>query len=503
VTTGMESDHVVASRGTFSFLLDTNVVIPLEPTSPKDMEPGTDRAAELLRLSNAAKVRLFLHPACLHDLDNDQNPERKTVRIRLLKKYSQLPHPPAISDRLSESLGKVEEGSNDWVDHSLLEALRADMVHYLITEDQGIHRKARRIGLGERVATVGEAIDVLQRLFDQTPHPPPAVKSCLAHELATDDPVWDSFRLDYPGFDNWLQRCRQEHRTAWRIDYGDLHAAVTIVKPEAKGESHLQGKVLKICSFKVADQFQGRSYGELLLQTIFDFAVVNDYDWLYVTVFPRHAYLVTFLHDFGFYDSDKRTELDELILQKPMRAPDGVTDGSPLEFHIRYAPHEMRFEGTGKYIVPIQPGFADRLLPSALGQQSLFPGAEPCGNGIRKAYLCNAGIRRIKSGDILFFYRSQDMQAIQAVGVVERTVVSHDPAAVAAAAGKRTVYSYPEIEQLCRNGDVLLILFRQARVLQEPLALGELTDAGILLGPPQSIQSISERHDEWLKKNLN
>lgn len=486
-----------------SLLIDTNVIIPLEPTSSSDVEPTMDRAAELVRLAGKCRAGIYVHPECACDLARDNDKTRLDTRRLLLQKYAKLPSPPAISTDLEAILGPTQQGSNDWVDHCLLEALRADMVHYLVTEDQGIHRKARRVGLGERVATVNEVVDVLRRLFDETPPPPPAVKNCLAHELATDDPIWDSFRQDYPGFDDWLRQCRQEHRTAWCINDGDSHAAITIVKPEIRGESHLQGKVLKICSFKVADPFQGRSYGELLLQAIFDFARVNDYDWLYVTVFSHHAYLVTFLRDFGFTDSGRETGLSELVLQKAMKAPDGVTEDSPLEFHVRYGPHAIRFEGTGKYIVPIQPAFSDRLFPSTPGQQNLFPGTEACGNSIRKAYLCNAATRRIEVGDVLLFYRSQDKQAIQVVGVVEQMVISYDPSTIASAAGKRTVYSYQEIEHLCSKGEVLVILFRQARVLQTPLALKQLIEEDVLSGPPQSIQALNERHDEWLKNHLN
>lgn len=78
--------------------------------------------------------------------------------------------------------------------------------------------------------------------------------------------------------------------------------------------------MLKLCSFKVSEAHAGRRYGELLLKPIFAFAETNGFDWIYVTVFPKHERLVNLLEDFGFTAlNDASTRRGELVMAKPMK----------------------------------------------------------------------------------------------------------------------------------------------------------------------------------------
>lgn len=53
------------------FLIDTNVVIPLEPTSPQDVSSHSVATAKLARLSNEGKCELWVHPAQKVDIEQD------------------------------------------------------------------------------------------------------------------------------------------------------------------------------------------------------------------------------------------------------------------------------------------------------------------------------------------------------------------------------------------------------------------------------------------------
>jgi hypothetical protein len=44
------------------FLIDTNVLIPLEPTAPEQVEAMTEPALGLLRSIEEAGYQLFIHP---------------------------------------------------------------------------------------------------------------------------------------------------------------------------------------------------------------------------------------------------------------------------------------------------------------------------------------------------------------------------------------------------------------------------------------------------------
>ena len=48
-----------------NLLLDTNIVIPLEPASVLDIEPDTTAAIQLFQIAQEVGVRLFIHPHLL------------------------------------------------------------------------------------------------------------------------------------------------------------------------------------------------------------------------------------------------------------------------------------------------------------------------------------------------------------------------------------------------------------------------------------------------------
>ena len=215
------------------FLIDTNVFIPLEPTSIADVEEGTDAAAQFAQLVTEARHQLYLHPAGRADIARNGDPKRSRLRQMLFNKYPCLDNPPRVSGHVQAVLGLAQPETRDWVDDQLLAALDGDAVHFLVSEDHGLHKKARRLGLGPRVCSVDEAMSIVRGLFDVPPSPPPAVHSAKAYELDSADPIFHSLREEYWGFDEWLGKCKLEHRPVWCIrgQQSDL-AAVCIVKTE-------------------------------------------------------------------------------------------------------------------------------------------------------------------------------------------------------------------------------------------------------------------------------
>jgi len=486
------------------FLLDTNVFISLEPTRLVEVENAVD--SELSRLVLSGGHQMYVHPVQQVDIDRDPDEERRGLRTLLLQKYPTLPNPPPLSDALGEQLGPCEHGSNDWVDHQLIAALAGDAVDFLVTSDVRIRKKVRRLGLEPRVGTPREAIALLKDLFDRVPSPPPAVESTQAHTLDERDPIFESLRADYaPHFDAWFTKCKRQHRQAWVIrDEGNALAGLCIVKSEDETVFGLTGKLLKVCTFKVSENHNGFRFGELLLKTCFDYATQNGYESSYVTAFEKHGALIALLLDLGFEQIEPRTTLGERVFVKRF-VPDGMDPADPLEYHLRYGPHAVDTTAARLYVVPIQPHYHEMLFPEAEGQARLRfdTGRHPCGNAIRKAYLCNSITRQIRQGDMLLFYRSEDAQAITVVGVVESWMASAEANKVARFVGKRTVYTFPEIEGLCREGrETLAVLFRQVDILNGPITLDTLLELGVLNGHPQQITSIDIEERTWLQQRL-
>jgi L-amino acid N-acyltransferase YncA len=407
-----------------------------------------------------------------------------------------------LSTRLEATIGIATPGSHDSVDHRLLAAVAEDAVDYLVTSDVALLKKAARAGLDDRVGTPAAALRLLEMRLPVEPTPRPAVTRMRAYELSSYDPIFETFRQDYPGFDEWLARCKREHRPSWVVTRsGGEYAAICIAKHEVPAEYHFVGNVLKVCSFKA--EF-GYGLGELLLQSLFDYAFASAIDAMYLEVFPVHGSVVRLFTTFGFVEAPFRSRRGELVLVKSLRASLAEVERlSPLDYNIRFGPQRIRVDGARAFVVPIRPMFHRALYPELEPQGNLFPGKTPWGNAIRKAYLCRAPLREIPPGAVLLFYRSQDEQAVRCVGVAEKTVRTSDPDHVIHVVGTRTVYSSADIEKMCEDGgDVLAILYRHVGAIEVPWELPELIQNGVLSAAPQSIVEVPAEALPWLKTAL-
>lgn len=491
------------------FLCDTNILISLEPAS-LELELTAPVAAEFLSLCSQGGHAVVRHRAQAVDHGQDRNAARRGAREVLFNKYPLLPRVRAMGPEMEQALGVAVPGSNDWVDNQLLGALEADAVDFVVTEDAGIHRKAKRAGLGGRVLLVADARDMLRALLDRPPAAPPVARWLSATELDERDSIFDSVRADYPDFDKWLGHCRKESRDVAVVPTAEGGYAAVCILARKADKFGMQGKFLKIGQFKVAEAYRGRRYGELLLKAVFDYRYANAFDYAYVTVFDRHEALIRLFEDFGFGRWVVRSDRGEVILVKGFHPAAGDRIAlSPLEFHVRFGPPALNPDPNETYVVPIQPPFHRLLFPEA--EVQVAPGQlelgieaavdRPFGNSLRKAYLCRAQHRNLPSGSTLLFYRSRDLSAVTCVGVVERTTRGNDAPEIARLVGKRTVYTYEQIRELATR-PVLSVLFRQDRVLPRPIGLAELLRRQLLSGHPQTITRVKKEGFAWMMDQI-
>jgi len=389
------------------FLIDSNIAIASDPLSHK-LEAGAESAMQFMRLATTHHHDVRTHEGSRTDFARIGDPEKRTARLVLFERYTPLVSPPAISADQESMLGRPATGSNDEVDQLLLAAVVGDAAEYLITQDDGLHRKARRMGVADRVLTLADAIAMLRALHADLPNPPPAVRRVKTHELNLSDPIFDSLKEDYGQvvFTEWFKGAARGQRDALVIDGDGEHAAVSILKREPTGEHGLSGPQLKVSTFKVAEGYSGQKYGELLLKAIFEQAHTERYAGLFLTVLEKHEVLIALLEDFGFRAlPDLRTEVGELVFEKP-HGPLEDDSLSALEYHVRYGPPALRLTGPNGFVVPIEPRWHRVLFPDAepVEADALFPATlglttQPFGNALRKAYLCNAPSRLLRPGD--------------------------------------------------------------------------------------------------------
>ena len=162
----------------------------------------------------------------------------------------------------------------------------------------------------------------------------------------------------------------------------------------------------------------------------------------------------------------------------------------------------VRSAGVPAYVVPIKPHFHGRLFPDVEPQLAFKVTGEPHGNAIRKAYLCRAKVRTMEPGDLIYFYRSVTSE-LTVVGVVEDVARLSEPADIVRAAGKRTLYTYSDVEEMAGGSrEVLVIGFRQAKALEPSIGLQDLKDAHVLKAHPQTVTRLGEEAAVWLAQTL-
>lgn len=480
------------------FLLDTNILIPLQDT----LQVLTPSLANFVRLANVGGHRLLYHPATVADFRRDPEEARRQRNLQRLSQYSQLDNPAPCP------WNRPETSANEVCDNEILYSLACDAVHAIVTEDKGIHSKAKALGLRDRVYTIQMAEDWLRRLHEPREVVLPNIEDVPLHSLTPglSGNFFDSLRLGYAGFDAWFREKAQEGRRAWiyRGDDGQLAALCiyTVQTDEAinDAQERLAGDALKLCTFKVGEQVRGRKIGELFLKAAFRYASERASEHVFThTDASEHDYLVRLLEDFGF--SPRGTYGNDVVLVKehPRAAP-GAGDVSPLEYARRYFPHYRRDASVQKFIVPIRPQYHDILLPDYNPHQGrLFGVQNNTGNAIKLAYLCHAPTSSILPGDVLLFYRSIDEKAVTSVGVVDDFKILRDAAEIASLVSRRTVYSQREIEKMATTA-TKVILFRLVEHLPRQVSYTQLQQA---CGVAGQILSIRKIQDDQFSRILN
>lgn len=473
-----------------TFLLDTNVLIPLQ-----DSYAALDNnLANFHRLAFIGGHKLVYHPASIEDFERDTDLGRRARNLEHVRRY------PALERPVKCPWNTPATSPNDACDNEILYALECDAAHALVTEDKGLLTKARARGLAYRTYNIQTAEDWLRRLHQPFDVALPNIDDVPLHSLTPElaDAFFNSLREGYAGFDAWFRRKARENRKAWtyRDENGVLGAICVydvqtneVVTNEGK---RLDGKALKLCTFKVGHNVRGRKIGELFLKAAFRYGTENACEHIFIHAdVEKHAYLVSLLVEFGFDDAGSYGADQMFVKQHPINAPD--TEGlSPLEFVRRFYPHYQSGPQVQKFLVPIQQEFHRILFPDYHALQAqLFAPQGSVGNAIKLAYLCHAASKQIKPGDVLLFYRSEDEQAVTSLGIVDEFAVLSDVASIAAMVSRRTVYSIKEIEDMATR-PTKAILFRLIQHFPTPPVLKRLLDDGVVAGNIQSITKISD-----------
>jgi ribosomal protein S18 acetylase RimI-like enzyme len=503
-------------------LLDTNIVIALE--DPRTVPPGMALLAQKAQLHG---LTLFLDEACISDIERDPNLERREATLSKLQKF---PVPPNVAHRseseLIQRFGDIRS-PNDRCDVLMLDTLDRKVADFLVSEDIGLHKRAERASLRDRVFTVREALAWIQRTFEPREFRLPYVVSRKAYQIPTSDPIFESLREGYPGFDDWwLEKCVRQHRDCWVVEIDGQLAGLVVYKPETHADAHTRHpgpRILKVCTFKMKPEYRGEKFGEQLLKTILWYAQGNGYDLVYLTAHPDQEFLITLLETFGF-EATQTQPNGELVIEKAMVPNEHpvLLGLSAIQTDMRVYPRFYEGEGVSKYVIPIQPAFHRVLFPeiAEAAPLPLFPEEQflasstaqsdrTPGNTIRKVYVCRSPTRKLKPGDLLLFYLSKSEQLVRSqtvttIGVIEQAQRATSTQELLRLVGRRSVYAREDLEAWRASDDhpVLVIDFLLNGHFRPPIALSTLlAKRAFTSQPPQSIKQLTEESYQAIRSS--
>jgi predicted GNAT family N-acyltransferase len=484
-------------------LIDTNVFIQREGdwTVPKPLQ-------ELENLLKTEGHTILVHPLSKQEIRNYENDERRETAESKIATYAELGFPSYPDSTATAFRAHVADGDdfNEQVDNALLYAVFKNRVDILVTEDKGMHRKAKDLGIDEKVLNVDQARNRFRE--EQAAYQgPPSIQKKQVGDIDVDDPIFDSLKAEYD-FRSWFEAIPDERDIYVNWNSDDSLGAVLILKSneaESIGSEPELGKRdrLKICTLKVAEDRRGSKIGELLVSISIREAIQHELEEVYLTHhIDSDDYLVQLISQYGFKLASRESDGEGVFVKRLTPGPGD--DPDPLEVNIRFYPSFYDGDEVDKFLVPIKPQFHSRLFPTYEKRQpklSEFSGQFLTeGNAIKKAYLSHANTRQIESGDLLLFYRSNDHKELTSFGVCERVEYGvTDAATVVELVGKRSVFTTHEIKEMVES-PTTVILFKWHFDLDNPLHYQVLLNEAVLSGPPQTIQEVDDASYQYIRK---
>lgn len=488
-------------------LIDTNVFIGLE-----DSKETPENYSSLISLASKHKIDVYVHEAAYDDIARDKDVTRRNVSLSKVSKFQLIERVRGLSQSdLSEKFGSILR-PNDLVDATLLHALSISAVDFLVTEDRGLHARARKYApdLVRRILLIADAVLLIKSTYEPVKVPVHCVEEVGANSIPLQDEIFDSLRDGYPTFDKWWQeKCVKKHRRCWIIT-DDCLAGIIVRKDETGSNTDATNKlpkILKICTFKVRPEKRGIKLGELLLKQALWFAQKNKYNLIYLTTFPEQETLIDLVEYYGFLKTST-SENGEITYEKIVSSEKLLSNKYETNFDLsrKNYPRFCTDKSVDIYCVPIKESFHDILFPELITERApdlfSYSGISGIprrpGNTIRKVYICRAQITKIKKGSILLFYKGKSenlpSQNITAIGVFEDVSLAHSYNELLQMAGGRSVYSSAQIQAMhpTPRKPVKVINFLLAGYPNPPLGLSELISKKVFKKhPPQSICKIS------------
>ncbi len=238
-------------------------------------------------------------------------------------------------------------------------------------------------------------------------------------EVNLQDSFFQSLRNDYPGFDEWFQR--KSGQTAF-VQYdnnritGFLYLKIEEHTVDDVTPKICANKILKIGTFKI--NAHGTKMGEQFIRIITDYAVRENVDVCYVTIYEKHRSLIDLVQQFGFhlYGTKGDGAHKENVYLKPMKNITGdINKDYPLIHTVT----------AKKYLLSIYPKYHSIMFPDSIlktENRNIITDVSYT-NSIHKIYICTMEqVENLKYGDIIVLYRTAEQGKIAEYTAVATSV---------------------------------------------------------------------------------
>lgn len=487
-------------------LLDTNIIIHREANKIVSQDIGI-----LYRWLERGKYTKYIHSLTIDEIKKNPNKETVNTFLAKLNNYEIIGIPSPLQKKVKAVSDKFDISTNDINDTALLNELYVGRVDILITEDRKIHIKARQLDLQDKVYTIDS---FLEKVFAEHPelvdYKVLNVQKMKFGRINLEDTFFDSLKEDYPGFDKWFIKKYDDEAYITVNSNNGMLLSFLYLKVEDKAEDYSNitpipspKKRLKIGTFKVINN--GFRLGERFLKIIFDNALKNHVEEIYVTIFYKRdeqIRLIQLLEQWGFVYWGMKGEERVYIRNFAPRM-----DISHLECTYPYISVNRQ-----AYIVPIYPNYHTELFPdSILNTESPEEFVEdfPHRNCIRKVYVSRAIEPHPQPGDILIFYRTGGYykSVVTTIGVVQELRYDFgDENEFILYCRKSSVYPEDKLREMWRYAEKKPFAIRFLYVYSFPhrINMEKLIDLKVLAGvndAPRGFKPITQEQLQRILKN--
>lgn len=225
-------------------------------------------------------------------------------------------------------------------------------------------------------------------------------------EIDLNDPFFRSLKDDYSGFEDWFTRKRDQDAFVQYDNQnnviGFLYLKVETVEVGDVTPHIYANKILKVGTFKI--DAHGTKLGEQFLKVITDYAINEDVDVCYVTIYSKHKPLIQLVEQFGFEQYGKKGtgQYEENVYLKNMRSMTGdINKDFP----------RISLNGKDIYMLSIYPKYHSVMFPDSIlttENKNIITDISYT-NSIHKIYVCSMNnVENLHYGDLVVLYRTAE-----------------------------------------------------------------------------------------------